>query len=50
MNTTDNQPGPRSSTLRKAGLFYFVFVMFSYTTGGRAAMLPAQLLSVLHLP
>lgn len=24
----------RSSTLRKAGLFYLVFVMFSYTTGG----------------
>jgi amino acid transporter len=23
-----------SSTFRKAGLFYFVFVMFSYTTGG----------------
>jgi len=26
-------PG-KSSTLRKAGLFYLVFVMFSYTTGG----------------
>ena len=25
---------PKSSTLRKAGLFYLVFVMFSYTTGG----------------
>jgi amino acid transporter len=24
----------KSSTLRKAGLFYLVFVMFSYTTGG----------------
>ncbi|HYM76671.1 MAG TPA: APC family permease [Candidatus Dormibacteraeota bacterium] len=29
MTTTD-----KSSTLRKAGLFYLVFVMFSYTTGG----------------
>jgi len=28
--TTENKP----STLRKAGLFYLVFVMFSYTTGG----------------
>ncbi len=34
MNSTDSQPGPRNSTLRKAGLFYLVFVMFSYTTGG----------------
>jgi amino acid transporter len=25
---------PHSSALRKAGLFYLVFVMFSYTTGG----------------
>jgi amino acid transporter len=25
---------PKSSTLQKAGLFYLVFVMFSYTTGG----------------
>jgi amino acid transporter len=25
---------PKSSALRKAGLFYLVFVMFSYTTGG----------------
>jgi amino acid transporter len=25
---------PKSSTLRKASLFYLVFVMFSYTTGG----------------
>jgi hypothetical protein len=24
----------KSSTLKKAGLFYLVFVMFSYTTGG----------------
>jgi amino acid transporter len=29
--TTSNNTG---STLRKAGLFYLVFVMFSYTTGG----------------
>ena len=34
MNSTDNQPSPRNSALRKAGLFYLVFVMFSYTTGG----------------
>ena len=34
MNTTDTQPNPTTSTLRKAGLFYLVFVMFSYTTGG----------------
>jgi amino acid transporter len=41
--TTTNNPtaGPvnsssvsKSSSLRKAGLFYLVFVMFSYTTGG----------------
>jgi amino acid transporter len=25
---------PKSTTLQKAGLFYLVFVMFSYTTGG----------------
>ena len=25
---------PKSSALQKAGLFYLVFVMFSYTTGG----------------
>jgi amino acid transporter len=25
---------PKSSSLKKAGLFYLVFVMFSYTTGG----------------
>ena len=30
-----NAPGPSTrSTVRKATLFYFVFVMFSYTTGG----------------
>ena len=29
----DQHPSPKS-TLRKASLFYFVFVMFSYTTGG----------------
>ena len=30
-----NAPGPSTiSTIRKASLFYFVFVMFSYTTGG----------------
>jgi amino acid transporter len=30
-----NPPGPSTrSTVRKATLFYFVFVMFSYTTGG----------------
>jgi amino acid transporter len=36
LNATDHSlttPG-KSSTLRKAGLFYLVFVMFSYTTGG----------------
>ncbi|HEV2395561.1 MAG TPA: APC family permease [Candidatus Sulfotelmatobacter sp.] len=34
--TTSSAPTTRSksSTLRKAGLFYLVFVMFSYTTGG----------------
>ena len=25
---------PTKATIRKAGLFYFVFVMYSYTTGG----------------
>jgi amino acid transporter len=30
-NSTHNSPG---SAVRKASLFYFVFVMFSYTTGG----------------
>src|ERR1700723_3380509 len=34
MNSTDRQPSPRNSALCKAGLFYLVFVMFSYTTGG----------------
>jgi amino acid transporter len=33
-NQPDSQPNPTTSTLRKAGLFYLVFVMFSYTTGG----------------
>ena len=32
--TVDHPKGWKSSTLRKAGLFYLVFVMFSYTTGG----------------
>jgi amino acid transporter len=31
--STSNPPSP-ASTLRKASLFYFIFVMFSYTTGG----------------
>ena len=31
MTTTSK---PSTSTIRKASLFYFVFVMFSYTTGG----------------
>ncbi len=34
MSTTDNPPASKHSTLRKASLFYLVFVMFSYTTGG----------------
>ena len=34
MNTTDNRGTSKSSSLHKAGLFYLVFVMFSYTTGG----------------
>lgn len=34
MNTTDSPSASKSSALRKAGLFYLVFVMFSYTTGG----------------
>ena len=33
-NQPNSQPNPTTSTLRKAGLFYLVFVMFSYTTGG----------------
>ena len=32
LTTTDNSPS--HSSLRKASLFYLVFVMFSYTTGG----------------
>jgi amino acid transporter len=32
--TIAKQNSPATSTLRKAGLFYLVFVMFSYTTGG----------------
>ena len=31
---TTQTKAPSTSTLRKAGLFYLVFVMFSYTTGG----------------
>jgi len=34
LNTTNAPTSTKSSTLRKAGLFYLVFVMFSYTTGG----------------
>jgi len=34
VNTTDNRGTSKSSSLHKAGLFYLVFVMFSYTTGG----------------
>ena len=34
MTTTDNPTPANSSALRKASLFYLVFVMFSYTTGG----------------
>ena len=33
-STLTTQTETKSSTLRKAGLFYLVFVMFSYTTGG----------------
>jgi amino acid transporter len=33
-NTTDSPAAAKSPTLRKASLFYLVFVMFSYTTGG----------------
>jgi amino acid transporter len=32
--TTPATASSKTSTLRKAGLFYLVFVMFSYTTGG----------------
>jgi amino acid transporter len=34
LNATDSPTASTSSTLRKASLFYLVFVMFSYTTGG----------------
>ena len=34
LSTTDNPPASKHSALRKASLFYLVFVMFSYTTGG----------------
>ena len=34
MNTTGTPVTSKPATLRKAGLFYLVFVMFSYTTGG----------------
>jgi amino acid transporter len=34
LSATDNAATHKSSALRKAGLFYLVFVMFSYTTGG----------------
>jgi amino acid transporter len=34
LTTTDNVPASKHSVLRKASLFYLVFVMFSYTTGG----------------
>jgi amino acid transporter len=34
LNNSDTQAVSKPSTLHKAGLFYLVFVMFSYTTGG----------------
>jgi amino acid transporter len=34
LTTTANPASSKSSALRKAGLLYLVFVMFSYTTGG----------------
>ena len=34
LKNSDNQAVSKASALRKAGLFYLVFVMFSYTTGG----------------
>ena len=34
MNSNRNPSTSKPSALRKAGLFYLVFVMFSYTTGG----------------
>jgi amino acid transporter len=33
-SSTDSPSGSKASALRKASLFYLVFVMFSYTTGG----------------
>jgi len=34
LNTSGNRATSAPASLRKAGLFYLVFVMFSYTTGG----------------
>lgn len=34
MTVTKQETSPAKSALRKAGLFYFVWVMFSYCTGG----------------
>ena len=34
LKNPDNRAASNASALRKAGLFYLVFVMFSYTTGG----------------
>ncbi len=34
MNSPDDSAASKHSAVRKAGLFYLVFVMFSYTTGG----------------
>jgi amino acid transporter len=34
LKASDNSPATKQSALRKASLFYLVFVMFSYTTGG----------------
>ena len=34
MNAPHPSPGSANATVHKASLFYFVFVMFSYTTGG----------------
>jgi amino acid transporter len=34
LKNADSQAGSKASSLRKASLFYLVFVMFSYTTGG----------------
>lgn len=38
MTETKNLPASNRRTLQKAGLFYFVFVMFAYTTGGPFGM------------